>query len=98
MLLDVHDMQQAAWQLTSLDEDLHTTAKAEDKVKGGLLLDVVIGQGTAILKLLAGEDQALLVWGNAFLILDLTLDIVDSVRRLHLKGDRLAGDCEAVSN
>jgi hypothetical protein len=33
-----------------------------------LLLDVVVAQGAAILKLLAGEDQALLVWGNALLI------------------------------
>ena len=98
MLVYAHDMRQAAWELTGLDEDLHTTTKAEDKVEGGLLLNVVIGQGTAILKLLAGENQALLVWGNAFLVLDLALDIVDSVRRLHLKSDRLAGDCEAVSN
>jgi hypothetical protein len=90
-------MRRALWQLTSLDEDLHTTTEAEDKVEGGLLLDVVIGQGTAILELLAGEDQALLVWGNAFLVLDLALDIVDGVRRLHLEGDRLAGDYEAVS-
>jgi hypothetical protein len=91
-------MRRALRQLTSLDEDLHTTAKAEDKVKGGLLLNVVIGQGTAILELLASKDQALLVRGNTFLVLDLALDIVDSVRRLHLKGDRLAGDWEAVSN
>jgi hypothetical protein len=34
-------------------------------VEGGLLLDVVVSQGAAILQLLAGEDQALLVWGDA---------------------------------
>jgi hypothetical protein len=33
-------------------------------VEGGLLLDVVIGQGAAILQLLAGKDQPLLVGGN----------------------------------
>ena len=33
-----------------------------------LLLNVVIGESAAILELLAGEDQALLVWWNALLI------------------------------
>ena len=87
----------AQWRLTSLDEDLHTTTEAEDKVKGGLLLDVVVGQGAAILELLASKDQALLVWGNALLVLDLGLDIVDCVGRLNLEGDRLTGDCSVVS-
>jgi hypothetical protein len=59
-------------------------------VQGGLLLDVVVGQGAAILQLLASEDQALLVGGNALLILDLGLDIIDGVGRLNLKGDGLA--------
>ena len=53
------------------------------------LLDVVVGKGAAILELLAGEDQALLVRGNALLVLDLGLDVVDGVGRLHLKGDGL---------
>ena len=38
-------------------------------MEGGLLLDVVVGQGPAILKLLAGEDQPLLVWGDSLLVL-----------------------------
>ena len=41
-----------------------------------LLLDVVVGKGATVLKLLAGEDQALLVRRNALLVLDLGLDIV----------------------
>ena len=67
-------------------------------MKGGLLLDVVVGKSTAVLKLLAGEDQALLVWGNALLVLDLALDIVDGVAGLDLEGDGLArqGFDEAV--
>ena len=80
-----------------LDEDLHTTTQAEDEVKGGLLLDVVIAQGAAILELLSGEDKALLVWGNALLVLDLALHVVDGVRGLNLEGDGLAGDCDGVS-
>ena len=55
---------------------LTTTTQAEDEVKGGLLLDVVVGESAAVLELLAGEDQALLVRRNALLILDLGLDIV----------------------
>jgi hypothetical protein len=42
-----------------------STAEAEDEVEGGLLLDVVVGQGTAVLQLLAGEDQTLLVRRDA---------------------------------
>ena len=52
------------------------------------LLDVVVGQGATVLELLSGEDQTLLVRGNALLVLDLRLDIVDGVGGLHLKGDR----------
>jgi len=54
------------------------------------LLDVVVAESAAVLQLLAGENQALLVRGNALLVLDLALDIVDGVRGLDLKGDGLA--------
>jgi hypothetical protein len=53
-----------------------STTETEDQVQSRLLLDVVVGQSAAILELLAGEDQALLVRGNALLVLDLALDIV----------------------
>ena len=45
----------------------------------GLLLDVVVSESTAILELLASEDQALLVRRDAFLILNLGLDVFDRV-------------------
>ena len=48
-------------------------------MQGGLLLDVVIAQGSTVLKLLASKDKALLIRRNAFLILDLALDVVDGV-------------------
>lgn len=67
----------------------HTTTKAEDQVKGGLLLDVVVAQGAAILELLTSKDKSLLVRGDTLLVLDLGLDVVNGVGRLHLKGDRL---------
>ena len=43
---------------------LGTTTEAEHKVEGGLLLDVVVAERAAVLELLAGEDQALLVGGD----------------------------------
>merc|ERR1711963_267846 len=70
-----------------LDEDLHTSPETEDKVEGGLLLDVVVGEGPSVLKLLASEDQPLLVRGDTLLVLDLGLDVLDGVGGLNLKGD-----------
>merc|ERR1712220_5973 len=45
-----------------LDEDLHTTSESEDEMESGLLLDVVVGEGSAVLELLTSEDESLLVW------------------------------------
>jgi hypothetical protein len=59
-------------------------------VEGGLLLDVVVTEGTAVLELLSGKDETLLIRGDALLVLDLRLDIVNGVRRLHIEGDGLA--------
>ena len=73
-------------------QDLLATTETEHQVESGLLLDVVVCQGAAILKLLASEDETLLVRGDALLILDLRLHIVDGVRGLHLQGDGLAGE------
>jgi len=42
--------------------------------------------------LLASEDEPLLVRGDALLVLDLGLDVVDRVGRLDLERDRLAGE------
>ena len=68
---------------------LGTTTKAEDEVKGRLLLDVVVRKGATIFELLTSKDETLLIRGNSFLVLDLGLDVVDGVRRLDLEGDRL---------
>jgi hypothetical protein len=59
-------------------------------------LNVVVGQGTSVLELLASEDQALLVGRNSLLVLNLALDVVDGIGGLDLKGDGLAGDCEEM--
>ncbi len=54
------------------------------------LLDVVVGEGSAVLKLLAGEDETLLIRGDSLLVLDLALHIVDGIGGLDLEGDGLA--------
>ncbi|ORX81402.1 hypothetical protein K493DRAFT_94900 [Basidiobolus meristosporus CBS 931.73] len=44
---------------------LGTTTKTKNQVEGGLLLDVVVGEGAAIFELLASEDQTLLIGRNS---------------------------------
>ena len=73
-----------------LDEDLHSSPESEDEVEGGFLLDVVVGERSAVLELLAGEDESLLVWGDSFLVLDLALDGFDAVGGLNIKSDGLS--------
>jgi len=74
----------------SLDEDLHdTTSKSEDKMESRFLLDVVVGESSSILKLLSSEDESLLIRRDTFLVLDLSLDILDGVVGLNIKGDSL---------
>merc|ERR1712033_76665 len=75
-----------------LDEDLHTSSQSEDQMQGAFLLDVVIGEGSSILKLLSSKDQSLLVWRNSLLILDLSLDVLDGIRRFNLQGNGLASE------
>merc|ERR1719148_665389 len=62
----------------------------EDKMEGRFLLDVVIRKGSAILELLSGEDQSLLLRRNSFFVLDLCLDIRDRVIWLDVQSDRLS--------
>ena len=61
---------------------LTSTTQAEHQVESRLLLDVVVGESAAILKLLAGEDETLLVRGNALLICEaVRTDATLEVRR-----------------
>jgi hypothetical protein len=48
-------------------------------VKGGFLLDVIVSEGSAVLKLLSSKDQSLLVGRDSLLVLDLGLDVFDGV-------------------
>ena len=74
----------------SLHEDLHATAETEDEMESGLLLDVVVGEGSAVFELLASEDKTLLIGRDALLILDLSLHVVNCVGWLDLESDGLA--------
>lgn len=60
-------------------------------MKGRLFLDVIVAQSTPIFQLFSSEDEALLIWGDSFLVLNLGLDIVNGIRGLDLEGDGLAG-------
>ena len=60
-------------------------------MEGGLLLDVVVGEGSAVFELLSSEDESLLIRWDSLLVLDLGLDVLDGVCWLDLKSDGLAG-------
>lgn len=66
-----------------------TTTQTENQMEGGLLLDVVVRQSSAVLKLLSSENQTLLIRGDSLLVLNLGLDVIDSVRGLDIEGDGL---------
>lgn len=55
-------------------------------------MDVIIGEGTAVVELLTGEDKTLLVGRDPFLVLDLSLYVIDCIRTLDFESDGLA--CE----
>merc|ERR1711896_37240 len=75
-----------------LDEDLHASPESEHKMEGALLLDVVVGESSSVLQLLASEDQPLLIWGDSLLVLDLGLDVLNGVGWFDLEGDGLPGE------
>merc|ERR1719300_1475233 len=81
-----------AYRLAVATLNIHSSTEPEDKVQCALLLDVVVGEGASVLQLLTSKDETLLVRRNAFLVLNLGLDILNSVRWLHLQSDGLASE------
>lgn len=69
---------------------IHSASESQDQVECRFLLDVVITQGPSILELFACEDETLLIRRDAFLVLDLCLDIINRIRRFHVESDCLA--------
>jgi hypothetical protein len=86
---DAADFHPQSLRTVTSDPRISTHCSHPPQHRDSYLLDVVVAQGTAILKLLAGEDQTLLVRGNALLVLDLGLDVVDGVARLNVEGNGL---------
>ena len=70
------------------------SSQSQDQMQCGFLLDVIIREGSTILKLFACKNKPLLVWGDAFLVLDLGLNVLDGIRSFHVKGDRFA--CQSL--
>ena len=62
--------------------------QAQYEMQRTLLLDVVIRQRPAVLELLPGKDESLLIGGDALLVLYFGLYVVDGVRRLDIEGNR----------
>ena len=61
-------------------------------MKSRLLLDVIIGKSAPVLKLFTSENETLLVGGNALLVLNLRLYVVDGVGRFDLEGNSLTSE------
>jgi len=53
-------------------------------------LNVVVRKGSSVFELFSSEDQSLLLWWNSFFVLNLCLDICDSVIGLDVKGNRFS--------
>ena len=68
-----------------------TNVRMRYQVQSAFPLDVVVGEGAAIVQLLAREDEALHIGGDALLVLDLVLEGADGVAGLHFEGDSFAG-------
>ena len=64
-------------------------------MEGGVLLDVVVGQGTADLELLSTIVESYLIRGNSLLVLDFSFHVVDCFVRQNIKGEGLA--CESLN-
>merc|ERR1719198_385241 len=74
-----------------LHEDLHrTTTKTKHQMQRRFLLNVVVSKSATIFQLLARKDQTLLIRRDAFLVLDLLLDILNGIRAFDIKRDGLA--------
>jgi hypothetical protein len=67
-----------------------TSAKTKHKVKSRFLLNVVVRQSAAVLELLSGKDETLLIRRNSLLILNLGLDVVNGIGWLHDESDGLS--------
>lgn len=59
-------------------------------MEGAFFLDVIIRECPAVFELLASEYETLLVWRDAFFVLNLRFDVVNSIGRFDFERDGLA--------
>ena len=71
LLLALVDTSESGERWLDLDAADTATAETEHQMESGLLLDVVVAESAAVLELLSGEDQSLLIGRDALLVLDL---------------------------
>ena len=71
---------------------LATTTETKNKVESGVLLDAVVLEGVSVLELLTGENETLLIWWDALLVLDLGFNVLDAIGWLNLKCDMLSSE------
>ena len=73
----------------SLHEEFHATSKPEDQMECAFSIDVIIGEGAPIIKLNTSKDESLLVRGNTFLVLNDSLELLNSVVSRDIASDCL---------
>ena len=61
-------------------------------MEGRLLLDVVVTKSSTVFKALACENKTLLVWRDAFFVLDFRLNVLHCVRGFNIESNCLAGE------
>ena len=64
-----------------------TSSESQDQVESAFLLNVVVRESSTVFELLTSEDKSLLIGWDSFFILDLCLDILNSVRWFNVQGN-----------
>ena len=70
---------------------LFPSSKSQNQMKGGFLLNIIVGQSSAAFQLFSGKDKPLLIWRNSLLVLDFGLDIFNGVGGFDLQSDGFSG-------
>jgi hypothetical protein len=69
-----------------------SSPESEDEVESAFFLDVVVAKSASIFELFSSKNQALLVRGYAFFVLDFLFDLVNGVRAFDLQSDGFASE------
>ena len=61
-------------------------------MKSTFFSNIIISQCSTVFELFPGEYKSLLIWRNAFLILDFLFDVVNAVTWFNFKGNGFTGE------